>query len=39
MQARRIGPVIGTALSVVVEILGGIEFGATRERNLLIFNR
>ena len=39
MQARRNGHVIGTALPVVAEILGGIEFSATRERNLLILNR
>ena len=39
MPARRNGHVIGTALPVVAEILGGIEFSATRERNLLILNR
>ena len=39
MQSRRNGHVIGTALPVVAEILGGIEFSATRERNLLILNR
>ena len=39
MLARRNGQVIGTALPVVAEILGGIEFSATRERNLLILNR
>lgn len=30
---------IGTALPVVAEMLGGIEFSQTRERNLLILNR
>lgn len=39
MEARRQGHVIGTALPVVAEILGGIEFSQTRERNLLILNR
>ena len=39
MQARREGHLIGTALPVVAEMLGGIEFSATRERNLLILNR
>ena len=39
MQARRQGHVIGTALPVVAEMLGGIEFSQTRERNLLILNR
>ena len=39
MQARRQGHVIGTALPVVAEILGGIEFSATRDRNLLICHR
>ena len=39
MQARRNGHVIGTALPVVAEILGGIEFSATRERNRLILDR
>jgi tRNA(fMet)-specific endonuclease VapC len=38
-QSRRQGHVIGTALPVVAEILGGIEFSQTRERNLLILNR
>ena len=39
MLARRQGHVIGTALPVVAEILGGIEYSQTRERNLLILNR
>lgn len=39
MQARRQGHLIGTALPAVAEMLGGIEFSATRERNLLILNR
>ena len=39
MQARREGHLIGTALPDVAEMLGGIEFSATRERNLLILNR
>ena len=39
MQARRQGHVIGTALPVVAEMLGGIEFSQSRERNLLILNR
>ena len=38
-QSRRQGHIIGTALPVVAEILGGIEFSQTRERNLLILNR
>ncbi len=37
--ARRQGHVIGTALPVVAEILGGIEYSQTRERNLPILNR
>ena len=39
MQARFQGHVIGTALPDVAEILGGIEFSTTRDRNLLIFQR
>lgn len=39
MQARRQGHVIGTTLPVIAEMLGGIEFSQTRERNLLILNR
>ena len=38
-QSRRQGHIIGTALPVVAEMLGGIEFSQTRERNLLILNR
>lgn len=39
MQVRRQGHVIGTALPVIAEMLGGIEFSQTRERNQLILNR
>ena len=39
LRARRQGHVIGTALPVVAEVLGGIEYSQTRERNLLILNR
>ncbi len=39
LQARQLGHVIGTALPVVAEVLGCIEYSQTRERNLLILNR
>ncbi len=38
IRARSQGHVIGTALPIVAEILGGIEFSATRDRNPLILN-
>jgi tRNA(fMet)-specific endonuclease VapC len=39
VQARRQGHVIGTALPVVAEVLAGIEYSQSRERNLLTVNR
>ena len=37
--ARQQGHVIGTATPVIAELLGGIEYSQSRERNLLRLNR
>jgi tRNA(fMet)-specific endonuclease VapC len=38
-QARRAGDKIGIGLPVLAELLAGVEYSATRERNLEIVNR
>jgi tRNA(fMet)-specific endonuclease VapC len=38
-QARKEGGKIGIAIPVLAELLAGVEFSATRERNLEIVNR
>ena len=39
VMARHHGHVIGTATPVIAELLGGIEYSASRDRNLLKLNR
>ncbi|MBC8114576.1 MAG: type II toxin-antitoxin system VapC family toxin [Candidatus Saccharimonas sp.] len=39
LMARQQGHVIGTATPVIAELLGGIDYSQSRERNLLRFNR
>jgi len=38
-QARRAGDKIGIGIPVLAELLAGVEYSATRERNLDIINR
>ena len=38
-EARSLGDVVGTAIPIVGELLGGIEFSSTRDANLVIVNR
>jgi tRNA(fMet)-specific endonuclease VapC len=39
VMARQHGHVLGTATPVIAELFGGIEYSASRERNLLRLNR
>jgi tRNA(fMet)-specific endonuclease VapC len=38
-EVRRRGIVVGTAMPALAEVLAGIEFSESRERNLDVFNR